>query len=126
MRNLPAFDARLSGVVFNYHYFTAVFWAAINYITKIELFDIALKYYQIGNILLICGSVYLLGMTVFKKIKHTIVFMWIYFFTACASIISPLLISCDSLIEIFPCCFEGVCKITGFSGIKPFTSPSRM
>jgi hypothetical protein len=91
MRNIPPFDARLSGVVFNYHYFAAVYWAAMSYITGINLFDIVFKYYQIGNLLLICGSVYVLGKTVFNNIKKAVIFMWVYFFTACASLVRPIL-----------------------------------
>jgi hypothetical protein len=90
MRNIPPFDARLSGVVFNYHYFAAVYWAAMSYITGINLFDIVFKYYQIGNLLLICGSVYVLGKTVFNNIKKAVIFMWVYFFTACASLRWPI------------------------------------
>jgi hypothetical protein len=84
------FREKIYYVVFNYHYFTAVYWAATSYITKISLFDIVFKYYQIGNLLLICGSIYILGKTVFNDVKQATICMRVYFFTACASLRWPI------------------------------------
>ena len=86
LKGILPYDIRLSGVIFKYHFFGAVYWATINYVTHIDLFTIVYKLYSIGNLFLVTGAVFVLGKTVLKETRKALFFTWVYFFTNCASI----------------------------------------
>jgi len=87
IRSFPPVDARLSGIVFLYHYFVSVHLAVLGIVSKINPVQLFFKFSQIGKLFFLTFSTFILGFTYFNNKKKAIYFTWIYFFTNCASLI---------------------------------------
>lgn len=93
IRGLPPMDARISGVVFNYHYFLSVHLAVMSLVTKIGAVEVFFWFSQIGKVFLIAFSSYVLGKAYFNNRRKALFFSWVFFFTNCASLYRALRIN---------------------------------
>ena len=87
IRSFPSIDARLSGIVFLYHYFVSVHLAVLGIVSKIDPVQLFFKFSQIGKLFFLTFSTFVLGLAYFNNKKKAIYFTWIYFFTNCASLV---------------------------------------
>jgi len=87
IRSFPPVDARLSGIIFLYHYFVSVHLAVLGIVSKIDPVQLFFKFSQIGKLFFLTFSTFVLGLTYFNNKKKAIYFTWIYFFTNCASLV---------------------------------------
>jgi len=87
IRSFPPIDARLSGIIFLYHYFVSVHLAVLGIISKIDPVQLFFKFSQIGKLFFLTFSTFILGLVYFNNKKKAIYFTWIYFFTNCASLV---------------------------------------
>lgn len=90
IRNIIPVDSRLSGLVFKYHYFMTLHLGVIGYVTKIDLAALYFQFANIGKLALLFFSLYILGKQVLNSSKKAIFFVFIYFFSSCASGIANL------------------------------------
>lgn len=86
IRGLPPMDARMSGIIFNYHYFLSVHLAIMGIVTKIGAVEVYFWFSQIGKVFLMVLSSYVLGKAYFDNRKKALFFSWVFFFTNCASL----------------------------------------
>jgi len=87
IRSFPPIDARLSGIIFLYHYFVSVHLAVLGIVSKIDPIQLFFKFSQIGKLFFLTFTTFVLGITYFNNKKKAIYFTWVYFFTNCASLI---------------------------------------
>ena len=86
LKAYPPVDSHVSGIILKYHYFISVHLAVINYVTNINIVELFYKFFQIGKLLFLVFSSYILGKTFFKDSKKALLFTWVYLFTNCASL----------------------------------------
>lgn len=87
IRSFPPIDARLSGIIFLYHYFVSIHLAVLGIVSKIDPVQLFFKFSQIGKLFFLTFTTFVLGITYFNNKKKAIYFTWVYFFTNCASLI---------------------------------------
>ncbi|MDF2675386.1 MAG: hypothetical protein K0R09_3658 [Clostridiales bacterium] len=86
IRGLPPMDARMSGIVFNYHYFLSVHLAVMSIVSKLGTVEVFFWFSQIGKVFLMVFSSYVLGKAYFNNRKKALFFSWVFFFSNCASL----------------------------------------
>ena len=89
IRSFPPIDARLSGIIFLYHYFVSVHLAVLGIVSKIDPVQLFFKLSQIGKLFFLTFSTFILGLAYSNNNKKALSFTWIYFFTNCASLVYP-------------------------------------
>lgn len=85
-RSFPPITTRVFGLPFKYHYFVSIYHAMHTYVTGINHVEYFFHFSQIFELLFLTTSLYALGLTVLKSRKAAFFFMWILFFTNCASL----------------------------------------
>ena len=85
-KSFPVMDIRFDGLNFKYHYFAFIFRVVASFVTQISNEKIFFVYSQFTMIPLLIMSLYVLAQTIFNDTKKSRFFIWVFFFTGCATL----------------------------------------